>query len=144
MVTLSLDWKGDLAFENVPGSPAIVLHSSTPGVTSPPQALAYAVMACMAMDVVHVIQKGRHELHALRIRFDGERAAEHPRRYVSMTLHFDVTAAVAPHVVERAIELSRTKYCSVWNTIRPDVTLTTSFAIAPPPRQEQPDGRPEP
>jgi putative redox protein len=144
MVSLSLDWKGALAFENVPGDPAIVLHSSTPGVTSPPQALAYAVMACMGMDVVHVLQKGRHELHALRISFKGERAAEHPRRFVSMALHFDVTAAVAPHVVERAIELSRTKYCSVWNTIRPDVPLETSFAIVPPADQSEPAGRPEP
>ena len=46
-----------------------------------------------------------------------------------MAVHFELTADVAPHVVERAIELSRTKYCSVWNTIRPDVTLTTSFTI---------------
>ena len=40
MVNLSLDWKGDLKFVNSPGSPAIELHSSTPGVASPPQALA--------------------------------------------------------------------------------------------------------
>jgi putative redox protein len=129
MVSLSLDWQGDLKFASSPGSPAIELHSSTPGVSSPPQALAYAVMACMAMDVVHVLEKGRYELRALTVRFEGERAAEHPRRYLAMTLHFDATTSAPLHVVERAIELSRTKYCSVWNTIRPDVTLTTTFAV---------------
>jgi uncharacterized OsmC-like protein len=36
---------------------------------------------------------------------------------------------VPDHVIERAIELSRTKYCSVWNTIRPDVELRTSFVV---------------
>jgi uncharacterized OsmC-like protein len=46
-----------------------------------------------------------------------------------MAVHFELTGDVEPHVVERAIELSRTKYCSVWNTIRPDVALTTSFTI---------------
>jgi uncharacterized OsmC-like protein len=128
-VSLSLDWKGDMKFSNGPDSPAIELHSSTPGVSSPPQALAYAVMACMAMDVVHVIQKGRHPLTALSIGFEGERADDHPRRFVSMSLTFQLTGDVPDHVVERAIELSRTKYCSVWNTIRPDVELRTSFIV---------------
>ena len=129
MVSLSLDWHGDLKFANSPGSPAIELHSSTPGVSSPPQALAYAVMACMAMDVVHVIQKGRHPFTAMTVKFEGERATEHPRRFVSMSIDFQITGQVDDHVVERAIELSRTKYCSVWNTVRPDVRLRTSFTI---------------
>ena len=129
MVTLSLDWQGDLKFVNSEGSPAISLHSSTPGVSSPPQALAYAVMACMAMDVVHVIQKARNELQALTIKFEGERAKEHPRRFVWMAIDFQVRGDVEDAVVERAIELSRTKYCSVWNTVRPDVELRTSFTV---------------
>ena len=129
MTSLALDWKGDLKFESSPGQPAIVLHSSTAGITSPPQALAYAVMACMGMDIVHIIQKGRHEMASMSIRFTGERATDHPRRFLSMGLHFDITGPVAPHVIERAIELSKAKYCSVWNTIREDVALTTTFAI---------------
>ncbi len=128
-VSLSLDWQGDMKFVNGPDSPAIELHSSTPGVSSPPQALAYAVMACMAMDVVHVIQKGRHPLTGLSVGFEGQRAEDHPRRFVSMSLAFRVIGDVPDHVVERAIELSRTKYCSVWNTIRPDVELETSFFV---------------
>jgi uncharacterized OsmC-like protein len=39
---------------------------------------------------------------------------------------------VADHVVERAIELSRTKYCSVWNTLREDVELRTTFVVRNP------------
>jgi len=128
-VNLSLEWQGDLKFANSAGSPAIELHSSTPGVASPPQALAYAVMACMAMDVVHVIQKGRNALRAMTIKFDGQRAQEHPRRFISMAIDFQITGEVDDKVVERAIELSRTKYCSVWNTVRPDVELRTSFTV---------------
>jgi len=48
---------------------------------------------------------------------------------VSMRLHFDLTGNTAAHIVERAIELSRTRYCSVWNTLRTDVSLETSFTI---------------
>ena len=129
MVPLSLDWAGELTFKNSPGSPAIELQSSNKAIASPPQALAYAVMACMAMDVVHIIEKSRQELRALTVRFEGERAAEHPRRFLSMHLIFDITGRVEAHTVERAIELSRTTYCSVWNTIRTDVELKTSFTV---------------
>jgi putative redox protein len=131
MSTLSLDWRGDLKFANSAGSPPIELHSGTPGVVSPTQALAYSAMACMAMDVVHVLQKGRHEFSALTVTFTGERADEPPRRYTAMHLHFNITGTVAEHVVERAIELSRTKYCSVSNSLRTDIDFRTTFAVHP-------------
>lgn len=131
MSTLSLRWIGDLKFVNGPDGPPIELHSSTPGVVSPMVALAYSVMACMAMDVVHVLQKGRHPLTALTVSFTGTRADEPPRRYTGMHLHFDVTGSIDPAAVERAIMLSRTTYCSVANTLRPDLDFKTTVAIHP-------------
>jgi putative redox protein len=87
MSTLSLDWTGDLNFAASPGSPPIELHSSTPGMVSPTQALAYATMACMAMDVVHVLTKGRHEFSALSVKCDSARADKPPRRYTANHRH---------------------------------------------------------
>jgi putative redox protein len=107
----------------------MTLASSTPGVPSPVDALGYAIMGCMAMDVVHVVTKGRHRLDAMTVRLDGRRAPEPPRRFVSLALAFDLTTTAPPRVVERAIQMSRDKYCSVWHTIRPDVPLTTSFTL---------------
>ena len=128
-VSLSLDWNSGLRFVNSAGHPRIELDSSVPGVTSPPQALAYAVMACMAMDVVHVLQKARQDLRTMTITFDGDRAEEHPRRFLTMRLHFALTGRVDQQVVARAVELSRTTYCSVWNTLRTDVELSTTFKV---------------
>jgi putative redox protein len=128
-VSLSLDWRQDMRFVNSPDSPAIDLDSSAPGVTSPPQALAYAVMACMGMDVVHTVRKARCSIRGMIIRFDGVRAETHPRRYTSMRIHFEITGDAADRVVARAINLSREKYCSVWNTIRTDVELETTFSV---------------
>lgn len=129
MATFSMDWIGDLRFKSGEGESPVELHSSTTGMLSPMQALAYAQIACMAMDVVHVLTKGRHDLQKMRVRFDGQRAPEHPRRYTSIKLHFDITGSVEDHVVERAIELSRTTYCSVSNSLREDIEFTTSFSI---------------
>jgi uncharacterized OsmC-like protein len=46
-------------------------------------------------------------------------------------LHFHVHGAVPPHIVERAIALSRERYCSVWHSLRQDIELTTAFDIVP-------------
>ena len=124
-----MDWIGDMTFQNTDGHPAMHLASSVPDVTSPPQALAYAVMACMAMDVVHVIQKGRCEFSALSVKFEGRRASDHPRRFISMNLHFDIKGDIEDKLIRRAVDLSATTYCSVWNTLNPDVKLTTSHKV---------------
>ncbi len=129
MATFSMDWIGDLRFKSGEGESPVELHSSTTGMLSPMQALAYAQIACMAMDVVHVLTKGRHDLQQMRVRFDGVRAPEHPRRFTSIKLHFDITGNIEDHVVARAIELSRTTYCSVWNSLREDIEFETSFSI---------------
>ncbi|HUF46856.1 MAG TPA: OsmC family protein [Vicinamibacterales bacterium] len=129
MATFSMDWIGDLRFKSGEGEPPVELHSSTTGTLSPMQALAYAQMACMAMDVVYVLEKGRHDLKGLRVTFDGDRAPEPPRRYTSMHLHFDVTGNIDDTVIERAIELSRDKYCSVSNSLREDIDFKTTFAV---------------
>ena len=129
-VSLSLDWQGDLRFSNSDGSPSIQLDSNDPAVSSPPQALAYATMACMAMDVVHVLKKGRHDLKALKVVFEGQRAEEHPRRFVAMHLRFEITGNPPDEAVARAIQLSHEKYCSVSNSIRTDIDFKTSFTVS--------------
>jgi putative redox protein len=131
MSNLSLVWQHGLAFNSGPDGPQISLESSAPGVLSPMQVLAYAIMGCMAMDVAHILEKGRHDLKALTVRFESERATEPPRRYTMVHLHFDVSTNAGKEVVERAIELSHTKYCSVSNTLRQDLDFRTSVTITP-------------
>ena len=48
-----------------------------------------------------------------------------------MDLRYTVTGDVPADRVERAIQLSRDKYCSVWHSMRPDIELTTAFEIVP-------------
>jgi len=127
--SLSLDWHGDFSFTNSLGSPAIKLDSGVPEVTSPMQALAYGAMGCMAMDLVLILKKGRHDLQGLTVHFDGDRAEDNPKRYTKMHIRFAITGDVPEEAVVRALDLSKDKYCSVSNTLRPDLDFTTSFTI---------------
>ncbi len=128
-VSLVLDWDGDLRFTGHSGAPPLVLDSEALAGPTPVQALAYGLAGCMAMDVVHVVRKGRHPLVKLRTRLHAERAPQAPKRLTRVQLHFEVVGAVPPAAVERAIQLSRETYCSVWHSLREDIVFETSFEV---------------
>jgi putative redox protein len=131
-LTLDLTWLGDLRFSGTAGGPAIVLDSAGVAGPSPVQNLALSLAGCMAMDVAHILAKGRARVDALTVRLVAERAPEEPRRIVAAEARFSVTADVSPDKVERAIALSREKYCSVWHSMRQDIRFTTSFELTRP------------
>ncbi len=126
---LSLEWHGDFKFSSPAGFPSIQLDSGDPNVPSPMQALAYGLMGCMAIDVAMILQKGRHDLKALSVHFEGDRAETQPKRYTRLHVRFDVTGAVPEEAVARAIKLSHETYCSVSNSLRQDIDFTTSYTI---------------
>lgn len=97
---------------------------------SPVQALVLALAGCMASDIVVVLEKGRHAVTGLRAHVRADRAPSPPRRLRRVDVRFVVTGDVAPDKVQRAIDLSRETYCSVWHSMAPDIDLTTSFEIA--------------
>ena len=88
-----------------------------------------ALAGCMAIDVADIVTKGRYTLSALEAHIVGERAADPPRRFTHFTLHFTVSTSAPAHAVERAIALSREKYCSVWHSLRQDTPLETTFEV---------------
>jgi uncharacterized OsmC-like protein len=40
-----------------------------------------------------------------------------------------VIGSVAPEPIQRALDLSRDKYCSVWNSLRQDIELKATFTV---------------
>ncbi|HEX8027447.1 MAG TPA: OsmC family protein [Vicinamibacterales bacterium] len=130
-ITGTLTWQGDLKFRAATPKSEITLDSESTAGPSPPEALALALAGCMAIDVVDIVLKGRHNLIALDARIAGTRHDDPPRSFVSFALHFALTGDVPAHAVERAIQLSHDKYCSVWHSLRQDITLETSFEVNP-------------
>jgi putative redox protein len=127
---VELIWEHELVFAGKSGQARMTLDSASVEGPSPMQALAFSLAACMAMDVVHMIAKGRHQLRGLRADLTGSRMPDAPRRFTRIELHYTVTGTIAPKVVERAIQLSREKYCSVWHSLRQDIEFATTFTIS--------------
>jgi putative redox protein len=127
---VELIWEHDLVFAGRSGEIRMTLDSASAAGPSPMQAVGFGLAACMAMDVVAILKKGRHDLRGLRADLTGVRAEDEPRRFTEITLHYSITGRVAADHVERAIQLSRDKYCSVWHSLRQDLGFTVTFSIA--------------
>ena len=107
--TVELIWEHDLVFGGKSGDVRMTLDSSSKEGASPMQALAFALAGCMAMDVVHVLRKGRYDLRGLRVDLTGQRAPTEPRRFTHVALHYTITGSIPDEPVARAIQLSREK-----------------------------------
>jgi len=128
-MTLELIWEHDLVFNGTSAEASMVLDSAGKAGPSPVQALAFALAGCMGMDVVHILRKGRLDLKGLKIALTAERAQEDPHRITAVAIAFTVTGDAPKEQIQRAIDLSHEKYCSVWHSMRQDIAFTTSIAV---------------
>lgn len=95
----------------------------------PSDLLLLAIGSCSMYDVVEILQKQRQPLIALDVTCTGERTTEPVYRFTHIHLHYRAAGDVDPTKLERAIQLSAEKYCSVTNSL--NVEVTRDFEIVP-------------
>lgn len=97
---------------------------------SPTETILAALAACASMDVASILRKKRQVPDSYQIAVTGERAAEHPRVYTSITIEHRVTGHVDPEAVRRAVELSATRYCPVNAMLSASVRVEHRYRLA--------------
>ncbi len=110
-----LKWVEGLQFVARAGDgPALVTDSDEHAAgPNPMELVLMGVAGCTAMDVISIMQKKRANVTRFEVNVTGERAEEHPRRYTRIVAEYVLYGHdIQPQAVERAIELSETKYCS--------------------------------
>ncbi len=79
----------------------------------PMELLLVGLAGCTAMDTISILQKKRQDVTAFEVKVHGDRASEHPKIFTHILIEYIVTGNhIDPVAVERAVELSSTKYCS--------------------------------
>ncbi len=86
--------------------------------------------ACTAVDVVLILRKARQSVAGCVVELDSERAKDDPKVFTKIHFHFAITGSgLAPAQVERAIKLSRDKYCSATAMLAKTAEVTSDFEI---------------
>ena len=134
----TIDWMpaNGMAFSAETGSGHLLTMDGAPDgggrnlAPRPMETVLAGTGACAAYDVVLILRRGRHDVRACRVAMTSERAAEDPKVFTKIHMHFVVTGvAVAPVAVERAVALSHDKYCSATIMLGRTAAITTSFEV---------------
>ncbi|MCX8958891.1 OsmC family protein [Erwinia psidii] len=127
-------WVEGLTFlgESSSGHQVLMDGNSGDKAPSPMEMVLMAAGGCSAIDVVSILQKGRHDVKDCEVKLTSERREEAPRVFTHINMHFIVSGnALDDKAVSRAVDLSAEKYCSVALMLGKGVAITHSYeAIA--------------
>ncbi len=93
---------------------ALVMDAGDPKTASTPMEMVLiALCGCTLSDVVGILRKRREPFTSLEVHAEAERASDFPKVYTSIKLVYRVGGKVSREGMERAVQLSKEKYCSV-------------------------------
>jgi putative redox protein len=95
----------------------------------PMQLVLMALGGCTSMDMLSMLKKMREEVKGYKVTVDAERATEHPMVFTKIHIHYSLEGNLKKENVEKAINLSMDKYCSVTHMLNSTATITHSFEI---------------
>lgn len=132
----SVVWKGRLSFDGTADSGFTVPMGSAPRVGGdndgfrPMELILDGLAGCTAMDVISILMKKKQDVTHFEVAAEAERAQEHPKVFTKIRLTFFVTGRnIDPKAVDRAIELSSTKYCPAHAMLGKVVPIETQKVI---------------
>jgi putative redox protein len=129
-------WNEGMSFVGETGSGhAIVIdgapeHGGRNLGARPMELVLLGAAGCTAFDVVSILRKARQPIADCAVAVEGDRAEDPPKVYTR--IHFRYTVAgrgLDPHQVERAVKLSKDKYCSATIMLAKTAEITYEIAI---------------
>jgi putative redox protein len=86
--------------------------------------------ACSAVDVVLILRRGRQPIEDCEVELEAERAAQDPKVFTRIRFRYVITGkGLDVAQVERAIRLSKEKYCSATAMLAHTAEITTEYEI---------------
>ena len=132
----SVTWHGRMTFTGTANTGFEVPLGAHPDVGGdndgfrPLELMGVSLAGCTAMDVISILRKKRQEVTAFEVRVHADQAEEHPHVFTHVKITYIVTGKnVDPRAVERAIELSATKYCPASAMLEKAVSIEHEYRI---------------
>jgi putative redox protein len=103
-----------------------------PGI-SPMEMLLVGLAGCTGVDIVDILKKKRQPMTAFKVKVRGKKAEDFPKVYREIEVEYLICGRdIEPKAVERAIQLSEEKYCSVSAMLRLSADIRSIYKIIDP------------
>ncbi|MCG6888671.1 MAG: OsmC family protein [Gammaproteobacteria bacterium] len=131
-----IKWLDHMSFVGESGSGHSVVMDGAPEAGGrnlgirPMEMLLLGLGGCTAFDVVSILHKSRQRISDCEVEIAAERAAEVPKVFTSIHVHFIVSGRdLDTTKVSKAVSLSADKYCSASRMLEKAATITHDFEI---------------
>ena len=111
-------WENDMTFTGTTDGRFLVRMDASEAVGGhdsgfrPTDLLAIGLAGCTGMDVISILKKKRQDVTSFQVLVNVQSAKEHPRVFAHIQIEYVITGKnIDPSAVERAVELSETRYC---------------------------------
>jgi putative redox protein len=133
MADVKLNWEGGLKFTALGSSPLPVpIDGDREEGASPMEMILEALGGCTSIDVVMILNKMRQPLDRFEVSISGARRETDPRAYTSIEVVFKLWGeGLELEKVNRAVELSFEKYCSVYHSLNKEIEVTKKIQLNP-------------
>lgn len=84
---------------------------------------------CASIDLGLILKKQRQDLTDYEVEVSATRDETPAKAFKSINVHFVLTGALSAEKVEKAIELTLTKYCSVALSLSNEIEITATYTI---------------
>jgi putative redox protein len=128
-------WQEAQQFDGESGSGRHVTMDASAAHTAGPSPMELVLMAlcgCTSVDVVSILQKKREPLTSLIVSAIAEQAEEPPRVFTRIHLTYHIGGKVSAESAQRAVSLSKDKYCSVSKMLEKAATITYEITYGDP------------
>lgn len=132
----SVTWAHGLSFTGTADSNFNVNLGASPKVGGdddgfrPMELILTGLIGCTAMDVMSILKKKRQKVAAFNVSADAITAETYPRVFTEIHIHYVITGEnIDPKAVERAIELSETRYCPAQAMLSQVVDIKLTYEI---------------
>ena len=96
----------------------------------PIELVLVGLAGCTAMDVISILQKKRQEVSGFEVRAHADRATEHPKVFTAIEIRYLLRGRnIDPAAVQRAIELSESKYCPAQAMLSKVAPISLAYEI---------------
>ena len=103
-----------------------------PGV-SPMELILAGLAGCTGMDIASILSKQRQAFVEMKVRVRGKRAEDYPKVFTEFEVTYLIWGeGIDPQAVERAIQLSEEKYCSVGLMLEKAAPIHSTYRILKP------------
>jgi putative redox protein len=132
----SVTWSKGMSFTGTADSGFLVPLGTDPAVGGdndgfrPMELMAVGLAGCTAMDVISILQKKRQNVTGFEVKVNAASAQEHPKVFTALEIHYIVRGhSIDAAAVERALDLSKTKYCPAQAMLGQVAPIQISYEI---------------